>query len=271
MAEKVLTKKDVVNAWLTWQTFAEFTHNYERMQAIAVATSFGKCLKKIYANNDEAYKRALQRHLTFFNTEGNWGGACLGLALAMEEQLADHPEDEKDEVINGIKTSLMGPLAGLGDSIDWGTLSPIICGMFLTFSMNGSVVGCLGPVIFGLVMMFAAYQCWFLGYNKGADAISNLFDSSLFKLVSRAAELLGMFMMGVLTANYVSLSTTLMIPTGDSLLSLQEVLDSIIPGLLPLFAVLAIYFVLHNKTQKFGIITFAIFVICMLGSLVGIL
>jgi len=270
MSEKILNKKDVLNAWIKWQIFAENTHSYERMQAVAVTTAFGPALKKIYANNEEGYKRALQRHMVFFNTEGNWGGAVLGLALAMEESMAEADEDEKDEVINGVKTSLMGPMAGLGDSIDWGTLKPIICGIGLTFSLKGSFIGVLFSLLFCFSILFCGYECWFLGYNKGAEAVTNLFGSPIFAKISKAASLLGMFMMGVLTASYVSLSTTLVIPTGDSVLNIQEVLDSIIPGLLPLAAVLAIYFILHNKTQKFGLITISIVIICIVCSAIGV-
>lgn len=270
MANKILTKKDVNLAFAKWQLFAEMTHSYERMEAIGVATSFGKALQKIYAGNDEAYKRALQRHLAFFNTEGNWGGACVGMALAMEEQMAEHDEDEKDEVINGLKTSLMGPLAALGDSIDWGTLKPIICGIGLALSANGSMLGVLFCLLFCFTILFCGYKCWWLGYNQGANAMTNVINSPLFKTITKSASLLGMFMMGVLTANYVGLSTTLAIPTGDSMLMVQDVLDSIIPGLLPLGVVLGLYGILHKKTQKFGMISIGIVVVSILGALIGI-
>lgn len=270
MAEKILTKKDVFDAWVKWQLSAEVTHSYERMQAVAVTTSFGKCLRKIYANDDESYKKSLQRHMVFFNTEGNWGGAALGLALAMEEQMADHTDEEKDEVINGIKTSLMGPLAGLGDSIDFGTLKPVICGIGLTFALKGSFIGVLFSILYCFSILFCGYECWFLGYNKGAKTVTDLFGSKTFTQVSKAASLLAMFMMGVLTAEYVCLETTLEIPTGDSVLVIQEILDEILPGLLPLAVVLTIYFVMHNKTQKFGLITLVVIALCILFSAIGI-
>lgn len=270
MADKVLNKKDVVNAWLKWQLFAENTHSYERMQAVGVCTSFGKCLEKIYAGDKEKLKRALQRHMVFFNSQANWGGASLGLALAMEEQLADKSEDEKDEVINGMKTSLMGPLAGLGDAIDFGTLSPIFCGLGLTISMNGNVLGMLFPILFCILLTVLSYKFWFLGYNKGADALMNMFEGPLFKTVSKSASLLGMLMMGVLTANYVELSTVLSIPTGDSVLSVQSVLDSIVPGLLPLAVVLVLYYLLRNKTQKVGVLSIILVATALVGSLLKI-
>lgn len=270
MANNILTKKDVMSAWFRWHAFAEMTHSYERMQAIAVATSFGKCLQKIYANQKEKYIRALQRHLVFFNTEGNWGGAVLGAALAMEEKMADRPEDEKDEAINGLKTGLMGPFAGIGDSIDWGTLKPVICGLGVSLAMTGNIMGFFVCLLFDFLIMFIGRECFWLGYKQGASAMSSIFSGRMFQRLLKAAGLLATFMMGVLTASYVSLSTVLTIPTGDSTLEVQSVLDSIIPGLLPLAAVLAIYFILRNKTQKFGLIAIGVVVVSILLSLIGV-
>jgi D-glucosaminate-specific PTS system IID component len=270
MENKVLTKKDVTKAWLRWQLFAENTHSYERMQAIGVCSSFGESLEKIYTNNKENFPRALQRHMVFFNSQAVWGGAALGIALAMEEQLADKTEDEKDIAINGVKTSLMGPLAALGDSIDFGTLSPIICGIGLTFSNTGSVFGMLFPILFCAIITFMSYKFWFLGYERGADAIVSLFEGPLFKTVLKSASLLGMFMMGVLTANYVELATILEVPTGDATLSIQSVLDSIVPGLLPLAIVLILYYLLRNKTQKIGVLSIVIVIVALIGSLLKV-
>ena len=270
MANQVLTKKDVMSAWRRWHLFAEMTHSYERMMAIAVASSFGKCLQKIYAGRKESFIRALQRHLVFFNTEGNWGGAVLGAALAMEEQMADRPEDEKDEAINGLKTGLMGPFAGIGDSIDWGTLKPVICGLGVSVAMTGNIAGFFICLLFDFLIMFIGRQCFWVGYKQGASAMSSIFSGQMFQRFLKAAGLLATFMMGVLTASYVSLQTTLSIPTGDSMLSLQGVLDSVIPGLLPLGAVLAVYFILRNKTQKFGLIAVGVVVVSILLSLIGV-
>ena len=271
LENSVLTKKDVMGAWARWQVFAEMTHSYERMQAVAVATSLGKCLRKIYANDDEKYKRALQRHLVFFNTEGNWGGAVLGMTIAMEEQMKDNDEDEKDEVINEMKTSLMGPVAGLGDSMDWGTLKPIICGLGLALSMNGSFAGVILCLVFCFTILLIGRQCWWIGYSKGAQAMATIVNGSAFKKIIKSASLLGLFMMGVLTASYVSCSTVLQIPTGDSMLAIQDVLDSIIPGILPLASVLGIYGILKKKTQKFGLISIGIVVLSILLALVKVL
>lgn len=270
MAENKLTKKDVMSAWGRWQVYAEMGHSYERMMAVGVASSLGKCLKKIYADDDEKFKRSLQRHMTFFNTEGNWGGAVLGMALAMEEKMADCPEEEKDEAINGLKTSLMGPLAGIGDSIDWGTLKPIICGLGVSMGLTGNILGAVFCVLFCLVILFIGNKCWWLGYSKGIVAMETVFGGPLFKKVVKSASLLGMYMMGVLSASYVALQTVIKIPTESDPLVIQDILDSIIPGLLPVAAVLFVYYILRNKTQKFGLVAVGTVVLCLILSFIGV-
>ena len=268
---KILTRKNVMKAWGYFQIFAENVHSFERMQAIGVATSFADCLRKIYKDDDEKFKRSLKRHLQLFNSNANIGGSVLGMALSMEEQMKDMPEEEKDEAINSIKTSLMGPLAGIGDSIDWGMLKPIFLGIAVSFGVQGNPIGLFICFAFCVLILLEGRFCWWLGYSKGADVVARLLSSTLFKKVISAAQLLGMLMMGALSASYVYLSTPLMIPTGDSALSLQEAFDSIVPGLLPLASVLLIYYLMKKKTQNFGLLSLAIIVICVIGSIIGIL
>lgn len=266
----ILTRKDVSSAWAKFMIVGEITHSYERMIAITLVTAIGGCLKKIYGDNKEGFIRALQRHLVFFNTEGNWGGAVMGMTLAMEEQMVGYSEDEKDEAINGMKTSLMGPLAGIGDAIDWGTLKPIILGIGLSIAITGNVFGFFVCLIFNVLLHIIGYKCWMFGYDTGATTMGTLLSGSLFKRFVRLSSMLGVLMMGALSASYVYLSTPLTITAGEAVVSLQEVIDGILPGILPLAAVGTIYLVMRNKTQKFGLIAVGIVVLSILLSLIGV-
>lgn len=87
-------------------------------------------LEKLYGKETQELKEACKRHMEFFNTEPNVGGCILGITLALEEQKANG-EDVDEEMISSIKTGLMGPLAGIGDTIWQGTLSPIALGIIL--------------------------------------------------------------------------------------------------------------------------------------------
>lgn len=268
--KNILAKKDVSNAWARFMVVGEITHSYERMIAISLVTAIGKCLKKIYGSDKEKLARALQRHMVFFNTEGNFGAAVMGMMIAMEEQMMDYPEDEKDEAINGMKTALMGPLAGIGDAISWGTLKPIILGIGLSIAITGNVFGFLVCLLFNLILHVISYKCWMFGYNAGAGAMATLLGGTVFKRFVRVASMLGILMMGALTASYVSLSTPLVIKSGEAVVKLQEIVDGILPGLLPLAAVGIIYLIMRNKTQKFGLIAVGVVVLSIALSFVGI-
>src|SRR5690554_211629 len=112
--EKKLTKKDLVKVWFLWTTFLHGLHNWERMQGVGVAHSMVPVIKRLYRTKDEIAS-ALKRHLQFFNTNTTTGTMAAGVMCAMEEQRANGMPIT-DEMINNVKVSMMGPLAGLGDT-----------------------------------------------------------------------------------------------------------------------------------------------------------
>lgn len=59
-----------------------------------------------------------------FNTTPYISTAVFGISTAMEESNARN-EDFDTSSINNVKVALMGPLAGIGDSMFWGTLRVI--------------------------------------------------------------------------------------------------------------------------------------------------
>lgn len=124
MSERLLTKKEVNQAHLYWYLAAETNNSYERLQAPSFCAAMAKNLRKIYKDDDEAYKEALQRHLEFYNTEGTIGAVVVGIALAMEEEKAKG--NLTGDVITGIKLGLMGPIAGIGDTLIWGMSKAIL-------------------------------------------------------------------------------------------------------------------------------------------------
>ena len=116
MEEKLISEKDVRNAWLRYYMFCEVGISYERLQALSFCYSLIPIFKKIYPDKEDM-KAALQRHLVFYNTEAVFGSPINGIVIALEEQKANG-EPIEDDAITGLKTGLMGPLAGVGDSID---------------------------------------------------------------------------------------------------------------------------------------------------------
>lgn len=157
-----------------WRSFTlQGSWNYERQQHMGYAFAMSPALKRIYQDPTEL-GRALQRHLVLFNTTPHLSTFIFGLSIAMEEENQRNPEFN-EESINAIKTSLMGPLAGIGDSIFWGSLKVIAAGMGIYFAQQGSL---LGPIMALLVYNLPHLLCrWYglkLGYRAGTTADADL-------------------------------------------------------------------------------------------------
>lgn len=261
--KRLLDKKDVNGVFLRWIWTAELSNSFERMQALAVASSFAPALRKIYTT-DEEFEEALKRHLTFFNTQANWGCLIHGTVLAMEEQRAMGSEIP-GEMITGIKTGLMGPIAGIGDTLDFGTIQTILFALGASFATAGNAVGIVFPILFAVITFLEARFLFGLGYNLGKESIQKILSSGAINVIIDCASIVGMFMMGALSASIVKVSTPLSWTFGDKAIVLQDTLNAIAPGILPLTAV---FFVFWGIKYKKWTITKCL-VILIIASIVG--
>ena len=271
MSERLLTKKEVNQAHLYWYLAAETNNSYERLQAPSFCAAMAKNLRKIYKDDDEAYKEALQRHLEFYNTEGTIGAVVVGIALAMEEEKAKG--NLTGDVITGIKLGLMGPIVGIGDTLIWGMSKAILLGMACTFALEGSPVALLFPPIFSIMIFVVGRYTCNLGYKLGSEAVPKLLKSGTMNTLITAASVLGLLMMGALSASYVKVSTPLawtMSSTGAEI-GLQANLDAILPGMLQLLAVFGIYWYFTHKGQNYIKLVFTILAISIIAAFFGIL
>lgn len=267
--ERKLSKKDVVKAFWRWTFFSHANYNYERLQATGVVHAFSPALKKLYGDKPEEMKQACERHMQFFNTEPSFGGPILSIVLAMEEQRAnDAPID--DATINGLKTGLMGPLAGIGDTLWQGTLIPILLSFTLAFGAEGNII--MGPVAFFVlhmaVMLFIAYYLWMKGYENGREGIQKIMSGSLLPYIMTFSQTLGAIVIGSLAANFVAVSTQLQIPLEEGeYLSIQtDVLDKLVLGLLPLAITLGTYILLKRKIKPTTVLLIMIVVGAVLAG-----
>ena len=178
----------------------------------------------------------------FFNTEGIWGSVVHGIVIAMEEQRALGAPIPV-EAITGVKAGLMGPFAGIGDTIDWSTLKPLFTMLVLPLAENGSI---LAPILYFILLGGVTYTESYIfvntGYKMGTEAALSILEGGSIQKFISCASVLGLFMMGGLSASMVSVYTTAQIPTGGEPMSIQsDILDAVAPGLLTLAAVLLVY------------------------------
>ncbi|MEM8078087.1 PTS system mannose/fructose/sorbose family transporter subunit IID, partial [Morganella morganii] len=140
---KQLRKSDIRGVFIRSNLF-QGSWNFERMQAMGYAFSMVPVIRRLYPENNEERRQAIKRHMEFFNTHPYMAAPILGVTCAMEEQRANGAAID-DGAINGIKVGLMGPLAGVGDPIFWGTVRPVFAALGAGIAMTGSL---LGPLLF---------------------------------------------------------------------------------------------------------------------------
>jgi len=272
--DSLLSKADITKLFLRWHTWAQTAVSYERLQGVGFSMAFVPILKKLYGHSPEKLKAALKRSLAYFNTQAIWGSPILGIVASMEESFSQQDsisEEEVSSAISGVKIGFMGPLAGIGDAIDWSTLRYIFIGIALGFAFEGSALGGIIPFGFSVVTIAEGLFLTHLGYRMGRNSVQVLLGGKTVKNIITACSIVGLFMMGSLAAQYVKLTTPFAFDISGKAFVIQEVLDKIIPKLLPLLAVFGVYWVMEKKTQKVAVISVSIVVISIIGSIIGIL
>lgn len=263
-----LSKSDLNKLWYRWQVGWFSSSSYEKLETHGFAWSYLPFAEKYYANDPEGKKRLLMRHSQFYNTEPQVGTIINGIVASLEENIA-FGGGVPEEMVTGIKTTLMGPLAGIGDSIIQGIIVPTLLSIGMSLSADGSPLGAFFYIVTWLIIGLAiSYGMFRYGYKMGVGAIDSLVGENAMRLMD-AVNVLGVIVVGVLAASNVSLSTLIQIPSGSEMAPLQDTLDGVFPSLLPLLVTLATWWMLSKKhwTANRVIIILCVFVIvtCLLG------
>lgn len=264
---KKLTRKDVFKASLRWMFFHHSSTNYERMVGTGFAHSLSGALEKLYANDKKGLTDALKRNLTFFNTEPQLGSIIPGISLALEETYANDDEFDPD-VIRSTKNALMGPVAGIGDSILVGTLNPILLSIALGLSANGSPLGAILYLI-SWVGIVATLKYWLFmrGYDLGLDAVKLLTNERIKEKITTGLTILGLIVIGGVASTTINASLQIQYTSGDLVVNFQEIIDGIMPKLIPLIIMLVSYWLVDKKNWSSNklLICILIFAAVMVG------
>ncbi|WJZ03665.1 PTS system mannose/fructose/sorbose family transporter subunit IID [Corynebacterium freiburgense] len=268
-----LTKRDYISMYIR-SSFMLGSFNFERMQAIGVCVSMMPAIKRFYTKKEDR-AAALSRHLEFFNTHPWIASPIFGVTAAMERQKAAG-EDISEADITNVKVGLMGPLAGVGDPLFWGTARPVLAALGASLAINGNI---LGPILFFVVLsVFRMLTRWYgfkLGYQKGVEVVSEVGGNTLRKL-TQMASIMGLFVMGSLVSKWTSIHIPLVVSrytdqdNKEVVTTLQDILDTLLPGLAALLLTFLCMWLLRKKVNAIWII-FAMFAIGILGHMTGIL
>jgi PTS system mannose-specific IID component len=267
-----LSRSDVQRSFWLWTFFSHANYNYERLQGTAFAHAMTPIIRKLYTDPEDI-KAALKRHLVFFNTEPNIGGVIHGAVIAMEEQRANGAPIDDDD-INSVKSGLMGPMAGIGDSITQGTITTILISIGIGIAAAGNPLGSILYLVLEVGIMLAlAYFMWMQGYDRGREGITTILRSGIMDRVLTGAGVLGNMVMGALTFQFVNIYLTLSwnIDVGNGQTKLfdvnRDLLSAIMPGLLPLGFTLLVWYLIARRRVSAITLLVAILVISMVAAL----
>lgn len=251
--KRLLSKKDVRRCYWSWMLWNLSAQNMERMEAPAIVRMLSLVRKKLYPSDEEKQKQLLARHTPFFNTEPYVGCIVPGIVLGMEEESAIGGE-LPGEMITGIKTAMMGPFAGIGDSLYVGTLIPILLGIALGISgTTGSVAGPIFYIVAHLAIMYPV--TWLLfsrGYKTGVCSVQQILGGGVKDRITKALSIVGLTVAGAITATTVNLRTGWVYTSGEMTIDLNTIFNGLFPGLLTLVFALLTFWLMHKKKVALG-------------------
>ena len=194
---------------MAWRScFLQASFNYERMQAAGWLYSIIPGLEKIHTNKNDL-AASMSHNLEFFNTHPFLVTCVMGIVLSLEQNKVDIP------TIRAVRVAAMGPLGGIGDALFWLTLVPITAGITSNMAINGNAAA---PIIF-LVIFNAvqfALRFWLMNwsYKLGTSAIDAL--TANMQAFTRAASIMGVFVVGCLVVTMGGTQINLQIPNGTT-------------------------------------------------------
>jgi mannose/fructose/N-acetylgalactosamine-specific phosphotransferase system component IID len=266
----VLTRKDLLKTWWRWICWAQRCYNYERLMGLGFCQAISNVIEKLYPKKEDRAE-TLTRHMRFYNTENNWGAMILGVTCALEEERATGHEVDPS-VIDNMKSALMGPLAGIGDSISQSIVKVILLGISIDLATKGNLLGPIFYILgFSAYALIVSYTTFFSGYKMGRGAVTKLLASNTAKSMTGALKIVSMIVIGALAAGNIKAKTIIQGTIGGSAVVLQDVLDKILPKMIPLAILVLVIYLLKKKQKSSIFVLLVLFAIGLILTFLNIL
>lgn len=242
--------------------------NMTKMEANCFTNTMAPAIEQVYVDDPEGKREAYLRHQAFFNTHAVALDFIAGLSYALEKDCAEGKVP--GQTIEAIKASLMGPTAGMFDSLFFNCLRVIGAGIAIGLCSQGNIAG-----TFIFILLYGVTQSilkWFLlkaGYTLGTTFIDSVYNSGLMQVATKAASILGVMMVGCMTATTVGFPLNWTVTIGDTSLVVLDLFESIYPGILSV-AIVLIMLAFIKKGVRPIVLIFGLLIFCLLGAAVGI-
>ena len=282
---KTVSKKTLKKSFLNWFFWNGCSQQAETMLGMAFGQSMAPVIDELYETKEDK-AAALQRHITLFNTESQVGSICNGIAIGMEEQLANG--NGSAESIQEAKVALIGPTSAIGDSLWVATIIPLLLTICLSIAsaIPGSawVGALLYMIIYPLGTYLLSWKLFNLGYKAGLDGVQRFMASGELDRIMQAITVLGLIVVGALTASFVTCNLNIDIKTAAqvfdsasgtyvegviSVFNLDNLLNSVFPHIVPLALTLGVYNLYTKKNWTPLAIMGLIFVLAAVLTAIG--
>lgn len=269
--DKKLSKKTLTKSFHNWYYGNLTCFSQEHMQTFGYLCSMLPIVEELYQDK-ESQSKSMKTYTAFFNTEPQVGSVIVGMTAGLEEARANGAQDIDDETINGLRAGLMGPLAGIGDSLVVGTIIPILLGVAMGMSTGGSPLGAIFYiVVWNLFAYFGMKFLYFKGYELGGKAVDFLVGAQ-GEALRESITMLGGIVIGAVAATWVNVTTSFtLIAEGakEPYLELQKTLNSVYPGFLTAAFVMLCWYLLAKKKMSPIKVMLLLVVIAFVGVLLG--
>lgn len=268
--EKKLSKKALSKSFHNWYYGHLTCFSQEHMQTFGYLCSMLPLVEELYTDEEEKAK-AMDTYTAFFNTEPQLGTVIVGMTAGLEEARANGADDVDSETINSLRAGLMGPVAGIGDSLIVGTLIPILLGIAMGMSTGGSPLGAIFYIIvWNLFAYFGMKFLYYKGYRLGGKAVDFLIGTQ-GEALREAVTTLGSIVIGSVAATWVSVTTSLTLfnDAGEPYLVLQDKLNEVFPGLLTAVFIVLCWFLMAKKKLSPIKVMLLLVVVALVGVLIG--
>jgi len=268
---KKVTKKDLKTIFRR-SFFHEASYNAERQQALGFAFTLTPLIKKLYQDDEDAYIEACQRHTEFFNLTVQITNFVVGIVVALEEKNANSEGKNMGSTISAVKSALMGPLAAIGDTFFWGCFRIVAASVGASLCLQGNPLGVVMFILmFNIPHLLVRWYGLLFGYKLGENFMSFIGEGGMLQKLTEAAYIVGLTVIGAMTASYVGLSCGISFSIGESVIVVQEILDEIFPCILPMGITLLLAWFMRKKNTKPTLLIFLMIVLGLLGGIFGIL
>lgn len=264
--------KKMINSicWRSLNAHCSRIGGQARQMAIGFLWQIMPALNRYYKDQPEKKKEALYRHVQFCNVSNAIYPFLAGLVASMEKENSEVDDFDTSSIV-AIKAALMGPLAGIGDSLLFSVVRVIAAGIGISFALQGSI---LGPILFFLIYngctMALRFSLGYVGFISGSSFITNMYQNGTLKILTKCAGILGLIMVGAMTASTVKFTTAISIPIpGGEAVALQSSLDTLFLGLVPLLLTFGCKKLL-DKNVNINWIMVGIFVLSLMMAVVHI-